>query len=497
MSETVPNVVEQPKKKLSRAERRKMKKLPELTPVLEDHAADTAGEVLPYERPGTQLRTKANWAKRGFYAPALPGAPSSTKQAAVLNTSLVGPPTGTHGICSGRDILSHSPIAHDPVTAYNSTPQTVSSPNVIVLGVVGGGKSSLVKTVFVIRPLLLKNRRVVVFDKKSRETGEGSEGEYSELVREFGGTHIKFTTDGTGTTFNVLDKRITRGTGARGHSRLIQNIVRLADDSRPLSAADAEAIRAALRMTRAQYADRRRDPVLTDLLPNLSQAANDPAYQRIGAVSRDELARAGARVEWVLNGLLEEYAGLLDGETSAKVDLSSKLTSFDISQLPDDGPAIPVVMAIGNMWMLGRIKEEPGKFVTNVVYEEGWHMIGGPSAQLLKSNQKLSRSLGISNVFVMHKGTDIPKDSPGYSIIQEAQSMYIYRQDRPEDAEWCVRAFDFHPDTAGLIQNLGVGEHIFKMGSNTEAHVQHIRSDYEVRLTNTDEGMAAAAALGE
>lgn len=104
-------------------------------------------------------------------------------------------------------------------------------------------------------------------------------------------------------------------------------------------------------------------------------------------------------------------------------------------------------------------------------------MIGGPSAQLLKSNQKLSRSLGISNVFVIRKGTDIPKDSPGYSIIQEAQPMCIYRQDQPEDAEWCVRAFDFHPDTAGLIQNLGVGEHIFKMGSNKEAHVQHIRSD--------------------
>lgn len=75
--------------------------------------------------------------------------------------------------------------------------------------------------------------------------------------------------------------------------------------------------------------------------------------------------------------------------------------------------------------------------------------------------------------------------------------MYIYRQDPPEDAEWCGRAFDFHPDTAGLNQNLNVGEHIIKMGSNTEAHVQHIRSDYEVRLMNTDEGMAAAAALGE
>ena len=58
---------------------------------------------------------------------------------------------------------------------------------------------------------------------------------------------------------------------------------------------------------------------------------------------------------------------------------------------------VAVVMAIGHMWLTGRLKTERGS-VTNVVYEEGWHMIGGPSAQLVKSNQKLSRALGISNV---------------------------------------------------------------------------------------------------
>ncbi|WP_237657276.1 hypothetical protein [Agreia sp. COWG] len=36
----------------------------------------------------------------------------------------------------------------------------------------------------------------------------------------------------------------------------------------------------------------------------------------------------------------------------------------------------------------------------------------------------------------MHKGSDIPHDSPGMAIIQEAQTIVAYRQSRPEDAQW-------------------------------------------------------------
>jgi hypothetical protein len=51
------------------------------------------------------------------------------------------------------------------------------------------------------RPLILRHRRAVVFDKKN----ERGEGEYSPIVREFNGDHIKFAMDGTGVIFNILD----------------------------------------------------------------------------------------------------------------------------------------------------------------------------------------------------------------------------------------------------------------------------------------------------
>ncbi len=445
-------------------------------------------EIVPWSRPGTVLRTNQRAARRGHYAPMLDGAPTTTRQAEILNTALIGPPTGTRGVVNGRDVLSRTTISHDPVTAYNATPREVSSPNVIAMGDVGAGKSSHVKCNYVIRPLLLAGRRAVVFDKKD----QAGEGEYSDVVRHYGFEPIKFAADASGTTLNILDPVIAHGTGLQGQARLLNIVTRLARGDQSLNGWEEEALRAALRMT-VERADGR-VPVLTDVLPNLGNVVDDPEYRALSATARDDLHKAGLSVKWTLNGLLDEYSGLLDGETSRSVDLSGKLTSFDISQLPDDGPAVPVVMAIGNMWMLGRLRSDR-THATTVVWEEGWHMIGGPSAHLIKANQKLARGLGISNVFVIHKGTDIPKDSAGMAIIQEAQTIVVYRQSRPEDAAWCQETFGLAPETAKTIETLRDGHYIFKYGSHPETHVQHIRSAWETRLTNTDEGLAVGTVV--
>ncbi len=457
---------------------------PPADPVVDTRAEQA--EIPPWSRPGTQLRTKPRAARRGRYAPSLAGAPTTTRQAEILNTALIGPPTGTQGVVIGRDVLSRTSISHDPITAYNASPREVSSPNVIIMGDVGAGKSTNTKSNHVLRPLLLKGRRCVVFDKKD----QAGEGEYSSVVRHYGYEPIRFTADGSGTKLNLLDPIILEGTGLQGQARLLNIVTRLARGDQALDAWEEEALRAALRATIDQ-AGAGRAPVLADVLPNLGNVADDPDYRTLSASARDDLHKAGLSVRWTLNGLLDEYSGLLDGETSRTVDLSGKLTSFDISQLPDDGPAVPVVMAIGNMWMLGRLRRDRG-WATTVVYEEGWHMIGGPSAGLIKANQKLSRGLGISNVFVMHKGSDIPADSPGMAIIQEAQTVCIYRQSRPEDAAWCQATFGLAPETTETIEKLRDGHYIFKYGSHPETHVQHILSDWEARITNTDEALAVA-----
>ena len=450
-----------------------------------DVQESTVGEVVPWQQPGSILRTQVGRARRGLYAPQLRGAPTTTRQAEILNTAIIGAPTGTRGIVTGRDVLSRTSIAHDPVTGYNGTPRTVSSPNVVILGDVGSGKSALTKTAYVLRPLLLAKRRAMVFDKKD----EGGEGEYAAAVRRYGAEPIRFTTDGTGTRLNLLDPTISRGSGTQGQMRLLGVIARLARDDHALNEWEEEALRAALTRTLGQ--SDHRIPVLADVLPNLSRVADLADYDGLSPQAIDALHHAGLSVRFTLNSLLQDYAGLLDGETSRDVDLTGKLTSFDISQLPEDGPAVPAVMAIGHMWLLGRLRDDRG-WATNCIYEEGWHIAAGPSAGLARANQKLSRGLALSNVFVFHKGSDIPPGSPGMAMIQEAQTVHIYRQSRADDARWCRDTFSLAPETGQQIERLPDGHRFDKIGSRPETLVQHIRSPWEIAITDTDAAFTAA-----
>lgn len=470
-----------------------------------DLAADAsglaAGEQLPWDVPGTRLRLSSSKGSRGWYAPAAKGAPSTTRQAEILNTALIGPPTGTDGIVNGRDMLSRTTISHDAFTAYNAVPRRITSPNCVVSGSVGKGKSSLTKTLFVLRPLVLERRRAVIFDKKKKgeEGSNGDEGEYADVVRRFGAEPIRFSPDSSTTRLNLFDSMMVRGQGEGGQVRLLRTVAALANGGASLTKWENEAVRSAFRRMhergpargrRAAARTAERAFVLTDLLPHLGLIADDIEYRDLSGAVKEELHRAGVSGRLIFNGLVEEYGGMFDGETSSDVDLQGKVTSFDISQLPDEGPAVPIVMALGNEWLMGRLQGERG-WGTNVVWEEGWHFIGGPSASLIRSSAKLSRSLGLCNVFVMHKVSDIPEDSPGMSIIQEAQTIYTFGHDRAEDAAATGRTFGYAPETVELLLRLRPGHFVFKYASQPETHVRHVRSAWETAVTNTDQAIAA------
>lgn len=76
-----------------------------------------------------------------------------------------------------------------------------------------------------------------------------------------------------------------------------------------------------------------------------------------------------------------------------EVRLADRLTVSDVSQLPDDGPAVSMVMAVANVWLLGTLCQQRG-LRTNFVAEEGWDLVGGPGGRVFKRNSKLARGLG-------------------------------------------------------------------------------------------------------
>ncbi len=445
-----------------------------------------------------RILKRSSWLdKQGFYEPRVKGIKSTTRQAEALNIAVAAPPTSPRGLIIGQDAETGQAVSHDPFEAYFAG--LISSPNVIVIGDVGRGKSSLLKTWAVLRQLLL-GRRVVVIDKKL--DGKTKEGEYALLARTFGVEPIKFTVNGSGSRINILDRAIHTKNKAEdrpaGQASLLRAVLAEALERR-IKPKEGKALRVAHRtaLGRAQAAGR--EALIGDIVDALLEP--DPDAAAAARVPVELLVKWGYDAAFELERMIEEdLAGLVDAPTSPNVNLDSQLTVFDVSALPESGPALPIVMSIINTWMMNVLVSQDEQVQTVFVVEEGWHLIEGSFAKVARRNWKLARGLGLCNVVALHHVADVPKDSPAVAMIKEAETVFLYKQANDDDARECVRLFNLPSSAHSLLVDLPVGTPILKIGSETPIIVSHLRSDLEVQLTNTDEAMrgsTAAAAKDE
>jgi hypothetical protein len=411
------------------------------------------------------------------------GAPTTTRQAEVLNTAIIGSPGDERGVVIGSDHLSGAMVAHDPFTAYASG--AISSPNVCILGVLGAGKSSLGKTVYVERPLNLRRRRAVVMDKKLRN----GEGEYAELTRYFGAEPFRFDPDDPrgSTCMNVLDPVILRGGGPAAQRQLLSAVAELAGDG-PLDEWHNAALTQAYAGTMVKFEDGR-TPVIPDLIEQIPAVVNAAEFTGLRPATLDLIEQSAWSLRFRLERLLaDDLAGMFGGETSSHVRLNPKLTTFDISALPEDGPATAMVMVVANSWLMGMLTHDRG-WRTNFIAEEGWHLLGGPGGKVIRSKSKLSRGLGLSIVAAIHHISDIPADSDAIAMIKEAQTIHLFRQEHDDDIADCVRLFNLERSNAAALGALPQGDHLLKVGTHKEIRVRHVRTEREIGFTETDAAM--------
>ncbi|MFC3456316.1 ATP/GTP-binding protein [Amycolatopsis speibonae] len=434
---------------------------------------------------------RTRWLDRaGWYEPRETGARSTTRQAEALNLALSSPPTTHRGLILGTDRLSGQLVCHDPFIAYDD--KLVSAPNVAVIGDVGKGKSSLLKTWGTLRQLLLSGRRVVVLDKKT----QAGQGEYTRLARAVGAPSIRFTVDGTGSRLNLLDPVISLGEAGKqagrptGQMMLLRAVLAEAL-GREVSEREGKALRIALFAATGDAKERDRVPVIGDIVHHLINPAGEAA-RSIG-VPAAELREWGFDPAFALERMIEEdLAGLVDGETSPDVQLDhpSGLVHFDLSALPIEGPALRIVMTVINTWQTNMLARRSQQLMQTVnIVEEGWHVAEGALGKVFQRNTKLARGLGLATMAGFHHVSDLPAESAARSLLQEAETVFIFGQSLRSDALACVDLYDLPSGTEDTIMGLGRGSFLAKIGTEAPLLVQHIRSQAEIQLTETDDAM--------
>ena len=427
--------------------------------------------------------------KAGWYEPRVSGTRSTTRQAEALNLALSSPPTTHRGLIVGTDRLSGQLVCHDPFIAYDD--RLVSSPNAAVIGDVGKGKSSLLKTWGTLRQLLLSGRRVVVLDKKI----QAGQGEYTPIAAAVGAPSIRFTVDGTGSRLNLLDPAIALGdpdghgaTGRPTGQMMLLRAVLAEALGREVSEREGKALRLALLAATRDAVERGRIPVVGDVVHHLVKPHADAA--EVLGITVEGLRDWGFDPAFALERMIEEdLAGLVDTETTEDVQLDhpSGLVHFDISALPVDGPALRIVMTLINTWQSNMLARRSQDLMQTVnVVEEGWHVTAGALGKVFQRNTKLARGLGLATLAGFHHISDLPAGSAARALLQEAETVFIFGQSLRSDALACVELYNLPPGTEDTIMNLDRGTFLLKIGSEPPLLVQHTRSAEEVRLTETD-----------
>jgi type IV secretory pathway VirB4 component len=273
-------------------------------------------------------------------AAARPAHRCTTRHAQAIYPFIAPGGLGGRGAFIGRD-AGGAPFCYDPWVLYGQG--ALDDPNAIVLGKLGQGKSSLVKT-FLWR-MLLFGRRAFVLDVKR---------EYGPLCEAVGVRPISLQPGG-GVRLNPLASRPER------HAQLeLLRAVAMTAAGGSLSQVEAAALREALHCVRT------RGPNAEPTLPEIADVLFTPTAEMAARLhtTPERLAADARRSALALQDLCHgPLRGMFDGPTSPSLDLDARLVVLDLHAVKDS-PAVGILMACATAWMsalLARMAERPGR----------------------------------------------------------------------------------------------------------------------------------------
>jgi hypothetical protein len=450
-----------------------------------------------------------------------PGRPPPAHRATTAHLQAVYPfvaegGLGGAGPLIGRDLLGGS-FCFDPWDLYRRG--VLTNPNVIVLGQLGRGKSTFVKTL-VWRQVAF-GRQAWIVDPK---------GEYGPLAEACGATPLRLAPGGD-IRLNPLEVRPGVGgagqlagsgdgtgngaggepgpdAGSRGRpgndaggglSDALRRRAGLAASlaasslGRSLSPPERTAVELAVR----GLAGRGGEPTLPDLVAALLDP--DPALAATVRTNAAGLARDGRLVALELRRMVEgDLAGMFDGPTSAGLHLDAPVVVLDLSAV-FASPALAVLMTCATGW-LQAILAEPGGPKRLVVVDEAWAVLHDlATARWLQAAFKLARAVGVANVAVVHRLSDLraagaegsAQQRLAEGLLADAETRVVFGQPAAE-AEASGHLLRLTGTERDLVSRLPRGVALWKVGERSFL-VEHAVGALEAALVDTDAAMREVA----
>ena len=451
-----------------------------------------ATAVLPAAAPARARTSSARRVVAALWAPGLrlPRHRATTAQVCSAYPFQAAEGLGGRGVYLGTDELAGgAAFCCDVFDLY--TRDVLSAPNMVVLGQVGSGKSSMVKT-FLYRTVgVLASpgggpRWVAVVDPKGeyRPLADALGLEVLRLYRG-GPTRLNPLDSGPGAAWATTDELIGHRTALV--AALIASVLR-----RDLSPVEDAVVGWAV----AEVSQRRGPaPTLVDVAGLLDYPTTEMAGRARADVA--ELSRSVDAARFALGKLLDrDLRGMFDGPSTTTLDWSGRGVVLDLSSVQRDPEALTLVMIAATAWLQALLAAPEGAEVPRryQVLEECWALLGSErTAKYLQSCYKLSRSYGVANVAVAHRISDLRAQADDGSsaakvamgLLGDTDIRVVFRQATDQVAE-ATAMLDLTATEAALLPRLARGRALWKVGPSHTSVVQHVIAPGEAHFCDTD-----------
>jgi hypothetical protein len=394
---------------------------------------------------------------------------------------------GHEGVLIGRDVLGGS-FVYDPFALYGRG--VVTNPNMVVFGQIGRGKSSFVKS-YLWRQAVF-GRHAWVIDPK---------GEYGPLAQAWGVEPVALRPGGA-VRLNPLDteeeagddQRLSGADGVLRRRAVLTSSLAVACLDRNLLPRERAAIDAAVAgATQRAQAARMPAPVLPQIVDSLLDPSIDAsrALHTTRSVLMEDGRDAALELRRLVNG---DLAGMFDGPTTPGLRLDAPLVVLDLAAVYHS-PALGVLMACAAAWLQNAVRSQHRNRII-VVVDEAWAILSNLGvARWLQTSWKLSRALGVANMAVLHRLSDLRSVGTEGSeqvnlaegLLADSETRVVYAQS-PGEVTRAGELLGLTDTETELLTQLRRGMALWKVGRRSFL-VEHRLGSGEQWLTDTDQAM--------